>query len=222
MTKIALTQRLIAASLVAGSLLPFAGTASAVIFTPPGEGAPQRGEAASSRSGGVCSHGGQGTNAPAMVVPLLPQGNYGTTVAERPEILVYVPASQAKQALFSLKDKARDTRYQAVVPLSGDSEILTVRLPETAPALAEGETYTWYLALQCEGSIRPVSPVEGKIKRIAPSSNTALRSSAQPADIEALLDVASRYGAEGIWYDTVATLARLKSAQPADATIDRH
>lgn len=226
-TKTVLTRQLAIASIFtsifAGSWLGFASSTGAVTFIPPGEGAPQRGDTASSRSGGVCQHGEVGETQRG-VVPLLPQGNYGTTLADRPEILVYVPATQAKQALFSLKDQNKITHYETVVPLSGKAGIVTVRLPKTAQPLAVGETYTWYLALQCEGMVRPVSPVQGQIKRIV-SNRVAVSpesQSAQSGETSTLLNTATIYGAEGIWYDTIATLARLKATEPADATIDRH
>ena len=225
MIKIGLIRRLTAAAIAAGSVLGHAGSIHAVTFIPPGEGAPRRTTTGGSRSGGVCHQANvDDVGANAAVVPLLPAGyDSGMTLAERPEILVYVPATQAKQALFSLKEKGvngKVTRYQTTVALSGNTEVLTIRLPESVEPLAVGETYTWYLSLQCDGGVRPVSPVIGKITRIAPPASAV--SVAASEDRSTLLRAAEIYGAQGIWYDAVATLARLKHAQPADAAIEQH
>lgn len=194
-------------------------SARSVTFTPPqGQETPKQSESASSRSGGLCSTNQANTKkGVSSVTVLLPQQEYGTTISARPEILVYVPATSAKEALFSLKTMDKRLVHTMTVPLSGNAEIVTVQLPETAPALEVGEYYKWYFAVKCEESLRPIDPAEGMIKRLQPDS--ALLSN---ADSNNALQVAATYGAAGIWYDTVATLAQLRKAQPDNIEIVSH
>lgn len=190
-----------------------------VTFTPPpGSSSPRHGSAASSRSTSVCGQAvGSIAHTDLSVTALLPEGNYGTTLSEHPVIFAYVPQSNARKAMFSLKDGNKKTHYRTTVSLSGQAEIVAVQIPEDAPALKAGETYKWYLALECEGSLRPSNPIEGQIERIEP--NSELLSAQQASDS---LAAAESYGAAGVWYDTVAMLARLRQSQPTDATIAQH
>ena len=62
----------------------------------------------------------------------------------------------------------------------------------------------------CDNKLRPDSPiVEGYIERVQPEPElTAQLEGATPVEKAAL------YGKAGIWYETVATLAQLKEAEP--------
>jgi len=219
MTKHALVKLLVAASLVSGATLATFEAARGVTFTPPpGRTSPRNGSAASSRSTSICGQSvGSIATTEMSVTALLPEGNSGTTLSERPTILAYVPATNARQAMFSLKNQNKKTHYRTTVSLSGQAEIIAVQIPDDAPALKAGETYKWYLALECEGSLRPSNPIEGRIERIEPNSELL---SAQQAN-DPLMQAES-YGAAGVWYDTVATIARLRQAQPTDTTIAQH
>ena len=206
-------------SLSAIATVASADLVRSVTFTPPPENeTPQQSAAASSRSGELCGATRAYPKArTASVTVLLPQQNYGTTVSAHPDILVYVPETSASEALFSLKTADKRLVHTMTVPLSGKGEIITVHLPETAPALEVGETYKWYLAVKCEGSLRPIDPAEGQIKRIQP--NSAQLPTTESSDP---LQVAAAYGAAGIWYDTVAVLAQLRKAEPNNAEIANH
>lgn len=194
--------------------------ARGVTFTPPPENAaPEQGVAASSRSGAVC-----GTSQAVLkatddtsVRVLLPKQNYGTTLSAHPEILVYVPETIAKEALFVLKNSSKRTVERMTVPLSGKAEIITIKLPETAPGLEVGETYKWYFALKCPGILRPNDPAEGLIKRIE------LDEALLPAQSSGnLLEAAAAYSEAGIWYNALATMGQLRKSQPHDRAIANH
>ncbi|MGK7900653.1 MAG: DUF928 domain-containing protein [Hormoscilla sp.] len=193
-----------------------AGLARGVTFTPSKNApAPQQGQAASSRSGQVC--GSTQAAVKAAVRVLLPRENYGTTVSAHPEILVYVPETSAREALFALKTSDKRMVQRMTVPLSGKAEIITIKLPETAPALEVGETYKWYFGVKCAGSLRPNDPAEGWIKRIEPSE--ALLPAQSTGN---LLEAAKAYGSAGIWYDTLASMSELRKNEPSDREIARH
>jgi hypothetical protein len=149
----------------------------------------------------------------STMMAVMPSSFYGTTLRARPTILVYVPSSNADEAVFSLKDEAKNMVYQMSLPVPHSGGIIAVELPADAPELAVGENYQWYVAIKLDGELSPASPfVDGWIQRVAPSPELAatLSEGDELADVEHL-------GANGIWYDTVAQLASLKRVQADDA-----
>jgi len=193
--------------------------ARGVTFTPPPEQAsPQQEVAASSRSGEVCGSSQAAVKATgASVRVLVPQQNYGTTVSAHPEILVYVPETIAREALFVLKNERDRTVGRMKVTLSGKAEIITMKHPETAPALEVGETYKWYFVVKCPGILRPKEPASGLIKRL--EMQEAQLPSQDPGN---LLESATAYASAGIWYDAVGTMGQLRKSKPNDLAIANH
>lgn len=193
--------------------------ARGVTFAPPPEQeSPQQGVAASSRSGEACGSTQAAVKATsASVRVLVPRQNYGTTISAHPEILVYVPETSAREALFVLKNASDRAIGRMEVTLSGKGEIITIEYPETAPALEVGETYKWYFMVKCPEMLRPKEPVEGLIKRI--EMDGAQLPSQDPSN---LLESATAYASAGIWYDAVATMDRLRKSKPNDRAIANH
>ncbi|MEM9088498.1 MAG: DUF928 domain-containing protein [Cyanobacteria bacterium P01_F01_bin.53] len=155
--------------------------------------------------------------AAASMLAITPDSFYGTTLEARPTILVYVPASDASEAIFSLKDEAKALVYQMSVVTPSNGGVVAIEMPADAPELAIDENYQWYVALKLDDVLSPASPfVDGWVKRIAPTSAlaTALAEGSGLSDIEAL-------GANGIWYDTASQLASLQVGQ-ADEAIAGH
>ena len=156
-----------------------------------------------------------GDNQPAAIMALLPQTYFGTTVYQRPEILVYLPQSEAKEGIFSIKDARGNTLHEMTVSVSGKAGVISIKVPTD---LKIDKNYQWFLALKMDGQISPRTPyVDGWIKRIQP--NKEIARSMQEKD---LLDVAKAFGKEGVWYDCVATLASLRAAQPNNPTLKKH
>jgi hypothetical protein len=152
------------------------------------------------------------------MMAILPQTFYGTTLRERPSILVYLPDSPAEKAVFSLKDEGGNTVYQMSFPVSGEAGVLMVQPPANAPALEVGKNYQWFLALKIDGTLSPSTPyVDGWVQRVQPSAE--LSSALQQPDA---LKRAEILGKNGIWYDCVATLAMLRNGQPASQTLNQH
>jgi hypothetical protein len=145
----------------------------------------------------------------------LPENFYGTTVSERPTILVYLPASNAQEAVFSLKDEAGNMQHQMTIPVAGKTGVIAIKLPANAPTLAVGKNYQWFLALKVDGQLSPSTPyVDGWVQRIQPSAELATAMQQQDA-----LKRATALGKNGVWYDCVATLAATYTAQPNDVTL---
>ena len=141
-----------------------------------------------------------------------PASFYGTTLEARPTILVYVPASNATEAVFSLKSESKKLVYQMTVAIPQQGGVVAVELPADAPELAVETNYQWYLAMKLDNELSPASPfVDGWVKRIAPTSQLT----AELAQGEGLADV-EVLGSNGVWYDTAAQLAMLTNAQPND------
>lgn len=192
------------------------GASRGQLFTPSGTGAPQQAAGGASRVGTYYLNPSVvDANGPAALIALLPQSFYGTTVSERPTFLVYIPASNAEEAVFSLKDEAGKMQYQMTVPVAGKTGVIPVSLPANAPALEVGKNYQWFLALKVDGQLSPSTPyVDGWVQRIQP--NAELATAMQQADA---LTRAKALGKSGVWYDCVATLASLYATQPSNQTL---
>lgn len=185
---------------------------ASVTFEPPNGGQPNNTAGGASR-GGLCSED------PAIpgswMSPLMPSNQAGLTVTDRPTFFVYVPQTSAKTALFVLKDETEDYDYTKTIPISRTAGIISVKLPSDAPALEVGKRYKWSFVLLCNGELRPDSPgIEGQIQRVAenPTLSNELKNSSP-------LERAALYGKDGIWYDTLTSLAELRRSQPDNTTL---
>ncbi|MGD1919779.1 MAG: DUF928 domain-containing protein [Pleurocapsa sp.] len=178
-----------------------------VTFEPPRGDKPQQTAGGASR-GGQCLSDSKEANSP--IIPLLPTNSPALTVKSHPTLLVYVPETSATEAYFAVRDNNEEYDYQTILPI-GDSEgIISLTLPQDAPDLDMNQDYQWSLVLMCDGKLRPDSPVvKGNIKRVA--SNYYM---SQKLTQAGLLESAAIYGKAGIWYDTVAGLAELKTTKP--------
>jgi Domain of Unknown Function (DUF928) len=145
------------------------------------------------------------------LIALLPQTYHGTTISEQPTFLVYLPRSNAQDAIFSLKDKEGNLTYQMVLPVTGKEGIIAIKLPKTAPILQVGKDYQWFFALKIDGQLSPSTPyVDGWVQRIQPPADLA-KFGKTDSPLEQANDLAKR----GIWYDSAAMLAELRSRQPS-------
>jgi hypothetical protein len=144
----------------------------------------------------------------------MPATHQGLTVAEHPTFFVYVPQTSAQKALFVLKDENEDYYYQKTIPIPRTAGIVSFRLPADAPAIEIGKRYKWSFVMICGEAIRPDSPgVEGRIQRIEPKPALSSRIKNLPQ-----LERAALYGRDGIWYDTLTSLAELRRSHD-DSTL---
>ncbi|MEH1840312.1 MAG: DUF928 domain-containing protein [Nostoc sp.] len=193
------------------------GASRGDLFTPSkGNSAPRQASGGASRVGSYYLNPSTvAAGGPAALIALLPQSFYGTTVSQRPTILVYIPASNAEEAVFSLKDEAGNIQYKMTIPVALKAGVIAVKLPADAPALAVGKNYQWFLAVKVNGTLGPSTPyVDGWIERIQPTAE--LVTAMQQKDA---LKQATAFGKNGVWYDCVATMAVLHTAQPRNAAI---
>ncbi|MCW5316239.1 DUF928 domain-containing protein [Nostoc sp. KVJ3] len=195
------------------------GASRGNLFTPSADkGTPQQASGGASRVGNYYLNPSSiGSTGPAALIALLPQSFYGTTVSERPTILVYLPVSNAEEVVFSLKDETGNTQHQMTIPIALKAGVIAIKLPSDAPALVIGKNYHWFLAVKVDGQLSPSTPyVDGWIQRIQPSAE--LVTAMQERDA---LKRAAAFGKNGIWYDCVETLAALHGAQPSNVTLTK-
>lgn len=149
------------------------------------------------------------------LTPLLPVGSRSLTMESHPTLLVYIPETSAKTALFSIRDANEDYDYLTEMAISERAGIVRLTIPDDAPALDINQEYKWSLSLLCDNKLRPDSPVaQGDIMRVA--TDSSLTDKLAQAD---LLESAAIYGKAGLWYETISSLAELKSINPTDQNI---
>ncbi|NJR39300.1 MAG: DUF928 domain-containing protein [Leptolyngbyaceae cyanobacterium CSU_1_4] len=150
------------------------GASRGGFFTPPADNvAPRRAAGGAARGDSDAS-----TLAVKAIVGLTPQSFYGTTVLDRPTILVYLPDSAAQEVIFSLKDEANHLHYSVTTAVSG-AGVYAFQIPPDATTLEIGKNYRWFAALKFNSELTPGSPyVDGWIRRIEAStqlSDTSLK-----------------------------------------------
>jgi Domain of Unknown Function (DUF928) len=185
-------------------------------FNPPSENtAPRTAEGGAARTNLYGYLPSQSGSQALPMVAVTPQSFYGTTLVERPTILVYVPSSNAQDAVFSLKDDAGNTVYQTLVTIPNNAGVVAVQLPKEAPALEVGKEYQWFFALMIDGTLSPNTPyVDAWIKRVQPDAQ--LTQALQQSDVRQQADILA---AKGVWYDSAALLTNLRMAQPTDIAL---
>ena len=180
-----------------------------VTFDPPLEDLPRNSVGGGTRTSSQCFDETQST---IPFSALLPSSASGLTAESHPAILAYIPETSAQNVFFSWRSENDRDHYQAILPIENEGAIVSLDLPETAPALEVGKNYQWALGIMCNDRLQPDSPmIHGQVKRIelAPSIQSSL-------DSDISLKNAALYGENGLWYETVVTLAQLKTAQPSD------
>ena len=149
------------------------------------------------------------------ITPLLPTSSPSLTMESHPTLLVYIPETSATKALFSIRDANEDYDYQTTMPIGDRAGIVSLTLPDNAPALDVDREYKWSLILMCDNKLRPDSPVvQGDVMRVTADSYVANKLAGANS-----IERAAIFGNAGVWYDTVSSLAQLKATNPKDSDI---
>nr|WP_277882590.1 DUF928 domain-containing protein [Microcoleus sp. FACHB-68] len=169
-------------------------------------GAPARTTGGGSR-GSSCVAEGE-----TPLIALMPtRNNVGTTVAAHPSLFWYIPQTRAQLAEFVLINSQGDEVYLATVTLAGTPGILKFSLSETV-ALEIGQDYLWQFAIICDSQDRESDVfVRGLLQRRELSRN--LQNQLKSATG---LEQAKVYASAGIWHDSLAIVAELRSNEPAE------
>ncbi|VXD24455.1 conserved hypothetical protein [Planktothrix serta PCC 8927] len=179
-------------------------------FTPPQRGIPGR------REGG----GTRGTNCPSPITALIPESTMGRTASGQPAFFLYIPGTLDQKILeFEITDETDKTLYKTTFPLSIDRPgIVGIQWSPNSKfiTLEENKNYRWYLTIKCSnGDSSNDILVSGWINPIALSADQK-RQLEQTQDPLEKLKV---YAQEGLWYETMATLAALRLEKSTDSTI---
>ncbi len=186
-------------------------TSESISFKPPRQGTPKTTTGAATRDGRTCLN--DLSKSDVQTGAILPQSSFGLTISSRPEFLIYKAQTSAKQMLFSLKSDDGELVYQTFLAFPSDTGIVAIKMPTDAPELVANKTYKWTMVVICGKSLRPDSPaIEGWIQRTTKSPTLASKlQSSSPLEKVAL------YGENGIWYDMVSDLNRLRREKSPDA-----
>lgn len=173
-------------------------SSQALNYKPPAEGAPgDRGDA--------------GSRSPFDFMVLVPRENIGATATDYPTFWLYVKTSIEKPIPIELelRDNQDNTIYRTQFELTQGPGIVSVPLPENAPALKAGEKYYWYFSsfeyeLYRFGELQRValSPkVEKQLANLTPKERIAVLAN------------------KGLWYETMTELAELRRTNPEDTEL---
>jgi hypothetical protein len=181
-----------------------------VLFKPPASNKkPDRTIGAGVRQGTTCRKNttaplqaeSSPTKLPLMALVPTPVSG-GLTLAERPSFWVYLPFTNAKQVVLSLKEEGMKSHSQTFFPVEGVSGLKQLTLPPTVPPLAMNKTYQWAVVLVCGERAGPNDPmITAWIRRVELSG---------PLKQGTALEQASWYAEQGIWYDALSALAQVQ------------
>jgi len=134
---------------------------------------------------------------------------WGKTIAERPELLFYIPAAatKAKLAEFELENFSK-----TAIALPKTPGIISI----PSPSLQIGEWYHWSLSVYCNPQKSPQSnfTVDGWIERVELDSATTNELKTATPENQVVI-----YAREGIWFEAIAQLAKLQSSAVKDAAV---
>ncbi|MEH2326430.1 MAG: DUF928 domain-containing protein [Nostoc sp.] len=138
---------------------------------------------------------------------------FGTTIAEYPTFLFYVPyASDYVSGELVLEDDAQNqTIYKT--SLTGTPGVVNLRLPSKAAPLEIGKQYRWYFNIYCQKDKQIIANVEGYVKReqLKPALKTQLEKATPRQQV-------NLYAANGIWYDALSVASKLRRTNSQDTS----
>ncbi len=179
-----------------------------VNFKPPDVTAPDN------RQGGT--HRGCQLREGLSITPLIPESNIGLTLTDSPTFFVYVSQPAAQVEFVLLNEDESEVVYETTLKID-KAGIVGVSLSEKGKIknIEVGKRYVWSFALACDPQERSGDYiVKGWIQRIEPQAT--LKSDLANPDPRARLIA---YATNGIWYETLATLADLRRQAPDDAKL---
>ena len=177
-----------------------------VNFKPPDVTAPDN------RQGGT--HRGCKLRDGLFITPLVPESNIGLTLTDSPTFFVYVSQPSAQVEFILLNEDESEVVYETTLKIDKPG-IVGVSLSEKDKTknIEVGKRYVWSFALACDPLERSGDYiVKGWMQRIEPQAT--LKSDLANPDPRARLIA---YAKNGIWHETLATLAQMRSLAPDDS-----
>ncbi|MCA1992144.1 MAG: DUF928 domain-containing protein [Coleofasciculus sp. S288] len=156
------------------------------------------------------------------LVALVPASGIGTTMAEYPTFVWYVPRSTAPTVEFVLRDASNEKIYSLKYALTQEGGasahgLMSLTLPASAniSPLEIGQDYRWELVLVCSLEDHSSDVIsEGGIRRVQPDSTLVSRIQQVTSPERVAL-----YADARLWYDTLATLMELRRDHPNDKSL---
>ncbi|MGF1499191.1 MAG: DUF928 domain-containing protein [Elainellaceae cyanobacterium] len=204
-------RRIGAIALTAGLLVVgFPWAAIAQQYNPPQVGLPGRREGGGTR--GDCS------SADKPLMALMPETNFGQTVADYPTFYWYVPQISAEAAEFVLLDENNNEIFVTTFAIVDQPGVISLSLPESSgmPPLEVGKDYQWYFSLICDFADRSGDMfTNGWIRRVD-GSTLGLGDRLETVSES---DRVQMYAEAGVWFEALDTLATLRRLRPNDSTV---
>ncbi|MDJ0636236.1 MAG: DUF928 domain-containing protein [Xenococcaceae cyanobacterium MO_188.B29] len=134
---------------------------------------------------------------------------WGETTSAYPTFWFYVAYPVNSQVEFILQDEAENEIYNTIFTLDKTDGIISLHLPQDKVNLETGKSYHWYLYVMCNPENSPDDFVEGWVKRVELSSEINHKSESAQS-----LELISIYAENGLWFDTLNSIDRLRQAEP--------
>jgi len=184
-------------------------------FTPPKNGIPGR------RDGGGSRGPKQTEDCPSLTA-LIPESTMGRTASGQPAFFLYISGA-LDQKIFQFDIKGEDDKvlYKTTFSLSIDRPgIVGIQWSPNSKfiTLEDNKNYRWYLGTECDvnGGDRSNDPyITGWINTTALSADQKRQLQQSPDPLERL----KVYVQEGLWHETIATLATLRLNNSGDPSI---
>ncbi|MFM7599782.1 MAG: DUF928 domain-containing protein [Pseudanabaena sp.] len=133
------------------------------------------------------------------------------TIAERPTFYFLIPEidGQAYFRLFESDSSLNKGKrvYRTSFKIKNKAGILTFKMPDNAPILKPNQNYIWEFVV---GDLTDAETVSGSIRRVLPNQKLV----AQLKKVSLPIDRAALFAQEGIWFETVQTLAEAQKGLP--------
>ncbi|MGP1382115.1 MAG: DUF928 domain-containing protein [Thainema sp.] len=147
-----------------------------------------------------------------QLTAIAPEQNFGYTTDLFPTLHWYVPELSQQTAEFVLYTEDGSEVYASIFVIDGPEGIVSLSLPEytNLPSLELGQKYRWQFSVICqdgEDSVPSVTFTEGWIERTEIDADLKAQLE-QASDLEK----ATLLAENGIWFDAVDTLAKLRRA----------
>ena len=139
---------------------------------------------------------------------------WGKTALDHPSFWFYVAYPANSYVEFILQDEAENEIYQTSFSLDKTPGIVSLSLAKDKASLETGKSYHWYFNIMCNREDTTDDFVEGWVERVElnPVINSQLES-VKP------LERVFIYAKNGLWYDTLTNLDRLRQTEPANQAI---
>ena len=139
---------------------------------------------------------------------------WGETTSAHPSFWFYVAYPVNSQLEFVLQDEAENEVYKTSFILDKTHGIISLTLPQDQVNLATGKSYHWYLYVMCSPKSSPDDFVEGWVKRVDLNADIS-----NQLELVQPLERNSIYAENGLWFDTLNSVDRLRQTEPENKAI---